>query len=64
MTHPDIAFVLHQCAQWSNGLCMLHKKAVKYIGQYLLATEDKGVILTPSEKYSLNAFVDSDFAGL
>ncbi len=43
---------------------MLHKKAVKYIGQYLLATEDKGVILTPSEKYSLNAFVDSDFAGL
>ena len=64
MTRPDIAFAVHQCARWSNGPRLLHEKAVKYIGRYLLATRDKGIILTPSEKYSLDAFVDSDFAGL
>jgi hypothetical protein len=64
MTRPDIAFAVHQCARFSNGPKLLHEKAVKHLGRYLLATRNKGIILTLAERYSLDAFIDSDFAGM
>ena len=36
-----------------------------YIGQYLLATRDKGMVLRPNRKdMSLNMYCDADFSGL
>ena len=63
MTRADIAFAVHQCARFSQDPKLIHEKAVKYIGRYLLATRSKGLILTPSERFSLDAYCDSDFAG-
>jgi hypothetical protein len=63
MTRCDIAFAVHQCARFSQAPKLIHEKAVKYIGRYLLHTRDKGIILKPSLKFSLDAYVDSDFAG-
>jgi hypothetical protein len=62
-TRPDIAFAVHQCAKFCNNPKLLHEKAVKYIGKYLLGTRAKGMILTPDNGGKLDAYVDSDFAG-
>jgi hypothetical protein len=47
-----------------NNPAWHHFQAVKYLCRYLLLTRDKGIILTPNNEHRLNAYVDSDFAGL
>jgi hypothetical protein len=41
-----------------------HEQALKWIGRYLKATRDKGLILSPSGKLKVDAYPDADFAGL
>jgi hypothetical protein len=41
-----------------------HEQALKRIGNYLKATRDKGLILHPSGKLKVDAYLDADFAGL
>lgn len=41
-----------------------HEDAVKRIVRYLIGTKDKGLILAPSADIVLEAFEDTDFAGL
>jgi hypothetical protein len=62
-TRPEIAFAVHQCARYCNNPKLLHEKALKHIGRYLLLTKDKGMILQPEANHQLNAYVDADFAG-
>ena len=64
MTRPDIAFAVHQCARFSVDPKLIHEKAVKHIGRYLLATMSDGISLQPTKRFSLDAYVDSDFAGV
>ena len=64
MTRPDISMPVHMCARYSNNPKMLHEQAVKYLGRYLLQTRKKGLILSPKNRFSLDAYVDADFAGL
>jgi Reverse transcriptase (RNA-dependent DNA polymerase) len=61
-TRPDLAYAVHQCARFSHEPKEEHGKAVKWIGRYLKATADKGLIIHPSST-SLDLYVDSDFAG-
>ena len=63
-TRPDCAFAIHQCARYTFEPKRSHEAAAKRIGRYLKGTMDKGLILDPSDDYSINCYPDSDFAGL
>jgi hypothetical protein len=62
-TRPDISMAVHQCACFCTNPKAVHDLAVKRIAQYLLATADKGLVLTPSADMALNMYVDAYFAG-
>ena len=47
-TWPDIAFAVHQCAQFFNQPKKCHEDAVKRIVRYLKGTQDKGLIFEPT----------------
>jgi hypothetical protein len=43
---------------------MLNELVIKGIGQYLLKTKDKGLILLPKFDFCLDMIVDADFFSL
>jgi hypothetical protein len=61
-TRPDISYATHQCARFCSDPRWQHGKAVRWIGRYLLATRDKGIILKPTDD-SFVVYCDSDFSG-
>ena len=61
-TRPDISCAVHQYARFSANPKRAHANAVRWIGRYLLATRDKGLIFKPSGN-SFDVYVDSDFSG-
>jgi hypothetical protein len=62
-TRPEIAYAVHQCARFSSNPKQSHTNAVKYLCRYLMATKDKGLILTADTSKSFEVHVDCDFAG-
>jgi len=60
-TRPDIACAVHQCARFSAKPKTKHAEAVKRIGRYLLATQDKGLIMKP-DKSGMECWVDASHA--
>jgi hypothetical protein len=62
-TRCDPAFANHQCARFASDPRTPHVIALKQIGQYLLLTSDKGMIINPSKDLKLDCYTDSDFAG-
>jgi hypothetical protein len=60
--HPDISMAVHQCARFCSRPKALHELTIKCIAHYLLATKDKGLVLTPNKSFVLEIFVDADFA--
>jgi hypothetical protein len=63
-TRPDISFAVHQCARFTHVPRAAHAKALKRIVRYLKGTMDQGIIYTPQSNFSLDCYVDADFAGL
>jgi hypothetical protein len=63
-TRPDITFAVHQCARYSHNPKQSHAKAIKRIIRYLQGTKDKGMVFSPSTNFTVDCFVDADFAGL
>jgi hypothetical protein len=59
----DISFAIHQCTCYCNNPTALYELAVKCIGQYLFASRDKGIKLHPQQKFKLDMYLDSEFAG-
>jgi hypothetical protein len=55
---------VHMCARFVNNPNQIHQDAVKYLCRYLHYTQTRGLILKPNGDNELNAYVDSDFAGL
>jgi hypothetical protein len=45
------------------ALTYLHEQAIKWIGRYLFATRDKGLIYPPTVTGTLDMYMDADFAG-
>ena len=54
---------MNQCAHFSERPKRSHAEVVKCIGRYLLATQDKGLIICPNEQWQFECWVDADFAG-
>ena len=44
-SRPDIAYMTHQCARFTDNPKVEHGKAVQWLGRYLLRIRDKGMIL-------------------
>jgi hypothetical protein len=63
-SRPYLAYSVHNAARFSSDPKAVHSKAVKHIGQYLLGTKDKGMILKPNPMQFLEVFADADFCGL
>jgi hypothetical protein len=65
-SRPDITFAVSQCARYTHAPKRSHEKAIERIGQYLLGTKNKGLILYPihdNDEFKIDCFVDADFAG-
>mmetsp|Transcript_15021 Transcript_15021/g.28265 ORF Transcript_15021/g.28265 Transcript_15021/m.28265 type:complete len:2300 (+) Transcript_15021:159-7058(+) len=63
-TRPDITFAVHQCARFSHNPKHSHSVAVKRILRYLKGTKDKGMVFAPGNDFTVDCYVDADFAGL
>jgi hypothetical protein len=63
-TRPDISFAVSQVSRFANDPRCTHETAVKHIVRYLCTSEDKGLIVKPSNAIPLKCWCDSDFAGL
>ena len=63
-SRPDIAYSVHQCARFTHYPKASHAQGVKRILRYLKGTASKGMTMHPTDKYTVNCFVDADFAGL
>ena len=61
-TRPDIAYNVHQCAQFSAAPRESHAHAVRRIGRNLLSTRKLGLTYHPSEN-SFHCWADADFVG-
>ena len=62
-SRPDLAFAMHQCAQFSSDPKQSHSEAVKRIGHYLKGTQHMGITLNPNYQKSFQCWVNADFAG-
>jgi hypothetical protein len=62
-TRPDIAFAVRQFARFTHAPRHIHAQGLKRIW-YLLGTSDKGMILSPSDDFSVDCYVDANFASL
>jgi hypothetical protein len=60
-TRPDISCAVHQCARHCEKPKLQHTRAVKRIGRYLLATQEKGLIMKPNN-LGMECWVDAAHA--
>eukprot|EP00804_Cyclotella_cryptica_P008406 CCRYP_003924-RA/>CCRYP_003924-RA protein AED:0.27 eAED:0.27 QI:0/0/0/1/0/0/2/0/265 len=63
-TRPDIAFAVHQCAQYTFCPTRHHELALIRIGRYLKCIMDKEIIMSPRDDPCVDCYPDADFAGL
>jgi hypothetical protein len=63
-SRPDVSLAFYQCARFSKEQKALHEKAFKRIIYYLQCTRDKPLIMKPNKNLALDAYCNSDFAGV
>jgi hypothetical protein len=59
----ELAYAVHQCARFCLDPKKEHGAAVKWIGRYLLGTQDKGYYIKNDLTRGLEVYSDADFAG-
>ena len=60
---PDIAYAVNCCARYMFCPNYSHEPALKRIGRYLKAIQDRGLMLNPSSNVcKLDCYPDADFA--
>ena len=62
-TRLNISVSVHQCARLSESPKKSHAEAVKWIGRYLLATREKGIIIHLNKSRQFDCWVHADFTG-
>ena len=63
MTQPNLAYAVHQCAQFCNAPKLSHKQALKHICQYLQGTRKCSLLFHPNLQDGFKCYVDADWAG-
>ena len=61
-SRPDLGFAVSQCARFAFNPKRSHELALIRIGQYLVKTRTKGLIMKPLNptKFQVDAYVDAD----
>ncbi|KAA0040722.1 putative mitochondrial protein [Cucumis melo var. makuwa] len=62
-TRPDISFVVSAVSQFMQAPYEEHMEAVKIILRYLKTTPGKGLMFRKTDKKTIEAYTDSDWAG-
>jgi hypothetical protein len=62
-TRPDIAAAVHMLARHAADPRKEHGDMVKWLGRYLKATKDQGMIYRVNTKKSFDVYVDANFSG-
>jgi hypothetical protein len=62
-TWPDISYITHQCARFTDDPKVEHGKVVRWLAIYLVSTRDKGIILRLVDTKDREVFCDAYFAG-
>ncbi|KAA0042161.1 Cysteine-rich RLK (RECEPTOR-like protein kinase) 8 [Cucumis melo var. makuwa] len=62
-TRPDIFFVVSAVSQFMQAPYEEHMEAVKRILRYLKTTPSKGLMFRKTDKKTIEAYIDSDWAG-
>jgi len=55
---------VNQAARYTHRPKQIHEEAIKRLCRYLQGTKTHGLLLHPSTQFTLNCYVDADFAGL
>ena len=64
-TRPDIAYAVNCAARYMFCPRKSHEEALKRIGRYLKATQNRGLVINPSTNVlKIDAYPDADFAGM
>ena len=63
-SRPDITFAVSQVARFIHGHRRSHEVALERIGQYLNGTKEQGLVLKPTDEFSMECYCDADFAGM
>ena len=63
-TQPELANAVHNAVRFLANPRQSYSQVVKWIGQYLLGTQDKGIIMTPDLNKGLEVFTNADCCGL
>ncbi len=64
-SRPDIGLAVSQVARFTHNTRRSHEVALEQIGRYLKGTPTEGLIMRPTlESLNIDAYVDTDFAGL
>ena len=50
VTRPDIAVSVHQLARFSDSPRLCHENAARFLGKYLAATRENGILFEPDIK--------------
>ncbi|KAL8145121.1 hypothetical protein AgCh_003364 [Apium graveolens] len=62
ITRPDLAFSVHNLAQYMQKPTNIHMQAAKRVLRYLLGTPEQGILLASTSVAQLIAYCDSDWA--
>ena len=63
-SRPDITYNVRQVARLKFFPKRSHEAGLKIIGWYLLGTRNKGLIITPTRDFNIDAYSNADFSGL
>ena len=63
LTRSDVSYAVHQCARFVSDPKLEHGEAVRWLGQYLKGTKDKGTIMKPMPDRELEVYINASFCG-
>ena len=63
-SYPDICFAVSQVKRFIHEHKRSHEVVIKRIGEYLNATSEEGFMLKPTDEFTMDCYMDADFAGL
>ena len=61
---PDIDYSVSQVARFTFCPKHSHEAGLNFIGWYLIGTHNKGLLITPTRDFNIDAYPDADFTDL
>lgn len=62
-SRPDIACTVNQCARFTQYFKNSHRKGIKKTLRYLKGSQTKGMIICPTDHYTVYCYAEANFGG-